>query len=163
MIGTNNLSQMIMQAVTNKKFVQVFLGLTVLLLIPEFLFKDATLYMIGGIIGWALTEMLESVGVVAKSYLIFSIWLMLLGGVILLFFKTQVRTMRYILLIMSALLLYLFDMLFAKIPLFDMDSIKLAVFLDNVFLILLALIKAFVISLLIHFGLSRNETKKASN
>ena len=154
---------MTMQVVINKKFIQIFLGLTVLLLIPELLFKDATLYLIGGFIGWTLTEILETVGIVAKDYLIFSAWLVLLSLIVLLFFKTKTKVVKYILLVVAALSLYLFDILFAKIPLFDMDSTKLAMFLDNVFLVLLALVKAFVISLLIHFGLGSNELKKASN
>lgn len=146
-----------MQAVVNKKFVQAFLGLTILLLVPEFLFKDATLYVIGGVIGWFLTEVIETIGFAAKSYLVFSLWFLLLCGVVLLFFKTPIRVLRYVLLIVSALLLYLFDMLFAQIPLFDMDEdgIKLATLLDNVFLVLLALIKAFVIALLINFGFKK--------
>ena len=150
-IGINSLSKMM-----SKKYIQILLGLSFLYLIPELLFKDAMLYIVGGSIGGIIYELFKSIGIKLPSILNFTIWTLITIGFIFLFFRVRNKLLKYIVLVLIGLLLYIVDIVLASIPVFNLENINFATIIDNVLLIFTIFVKALIMASMIYFGTFRS-------
>lgn len=73
----------------NRNFIVVFTIVFVIYFLPELLFDDAMLYIVGGIIGALLQEVLKIFVKSSSNYLVLILWGIILIGFIGLFFWTK--------------------------------------------------------------------------
>lgn len=136
----------------SKKYLQILLGFSFLYLIPELLFKDAMLYIAGGSVGGTIYELFKGIGVKLPSSVIFVIWILLIIGLILLFFRIRNKPLKYFILVLIGLLLYVVDSILSGIPIYNLASTDFAIIIDNVLLIFIVFIKALILTSIIYFN-----------
>lgn len=119
------------------------------------------LYISGGIVGGTINEVLEIFTKSPSDILIFFIWIVLLAGVVFLFFRLQNKLLRYFLIAIVVLLLYVIDNILAFIPIYEMSDIKQAVFVDRLVVLFSILSKSLLLSVIVYYGLYRNKEAKS--
>lgn len=82
--------------------------------IPEIFYADAMLYISGGIIGGTILSAFNFFGINLKDSYLLLVWLVFLLLIVLLFFKVNKKWIRYFLIAIIALLLYVFDFIFLE-------------------------------------------------
>lgn len=144
-----------------KIFLLILLVSFALYLLPEIFFENAMLYISGGIVGGTINEVLEIFTKSPSDILIFFIWIVLLAGVVFLFFRLQNKLLRYFLIAIVVLLLYVIDNILAFIPIYEMSDIKQAVFVDRLVVLFSILSKSLLLSVIVYYGLYRNKEAKS--
>ncbi len=150
MTGIRNLSQMII----NKKLGIVLIIALLVYLLPELLFENTMLYIVGGVVGGTLQEGFKLLGGKPSDYLVFSVWVVLLIGIVFLYYRLQNKLLQYTLIIVIAAMLYVVDFfIFEMLP----DNATDYYLISGIRI----LSKSLLLSVIIYYGLYRRnkETK----
>lgn len=150
MTGTNNLRQMEI-----KRVLPIFIASVAVYSILDYVFNNMMLYIMGGVVGGTIGEAFKAIGVKAGIVLICLVWLVLLIGLIVLFYKLNNNVLKYLLIILIAAFLYVIDMAFAGIPYPDADAENIRV-ISNVVIGVIILLKSLALSWIIYTGIIRN-------
>lgn len=84
--------------------------------LPELLFAEAMLYIVGGITGGLLQQLLKAFVEKPEDNLVLLLWGIILLGFIGLFFAAKRRCLKYFVALIVALLLYIIDFVFLGSP-----------------------------------------------
>ena len=114
--------------------------------------NDLFLYAIGGVLGIVVKVFSKQTNVP----LLVCLWVVLLGVATLFYYKFNRRSVKYLFLLLVAVLLYVVDFLLYDIMSFDTPD-RMIIFLN---IAVMVLIKAVVLSLIIYF---ENKPKKVIN
>lgn len=137
-----------------KKFLPIFLISVVAYFILDYVFSNAMLYIVGGIVGGSIGEAFEVLKIEAGILLVCLVWGALLGGLIILFYRLRNKVLKYTLVILIAVFLYVIDMCFASIPHSDSENIIL---LSNIIIGFLILVKSLILSWIIYTGIVKEK------
>jgi predicted ferric reductase len=113
------------------------------------------LYIVGGIVGGTIKVLLKHFSENPNDFMTFSIWLILLINITILFFRLKYKPLKYLILIIIATLLYLFDFILLSITTIDSTDIKK---IYSVIAIEI-LSKSILLSLIIYFGMRQDKLK----
>jgi hypothetical protein len=136
--------------ITNRKFTIAFAICFLLYLLPEIFASDAMLYITGGIFGGTISQILKLLSFNPESNLTFIIWGVLLLIAIYGCIKARNKAVKYLLLFIVGLLLYLIDFgLFSTVS-YDTE-IKNRIILNSsikatVFMLFSVFIKSLILS-----------------
>jgi hypothetical protein len=133
----------------NRSFIIVFTIVFAIYFLPELLFADAMLYIVGGITGALLQEILKTFVNSPSNYLVLILWGIILLGFIGLFFLTKRKYLKYVFALIIVLLLYIIDFVYAGIPIYDIQK---AGFMDNLFSIIVIFCKSLILSFILYYG-----------
>ncbi|MDO5616146.1 MAG: hypothetical protein Q4G16_08140 [Cruoricaptor ignavus] len=133
----------------NRSFIIVFTIIFAIYFPPELLFDDAMLYIVGGIIGALLQEVLKIFVRSPSNYLVLILWGIILLGFIGLFFWTKRKYLKYVLALIIGLLLYIIDFIYAAILVY---GIQKAGFMDSLFSIIVIFCKTLILSFILYHG-----------
>jgi len=138
--------------ITRNRFLIVVIAATALYFFLYWFLNDLFLYAIGGALGIVVRLFSKQTNV---SLLVF-LWIAILGVAAMFYYKSKSRPIKYILLFLVAILLYVVDFILYDIMSFDTPDRK--VILLNV--VVMVMIKALVLSLIIYF---ENKPKRVVN
>ena len=129
------------------------LGISLIIyLLPELFFHNAMLYIVGGLVGGTLKEVLGFFGSKPSDSFVFFVWFMLLVGVVFLYYRPQNKLLKYLNVVIVFGLLYLLDfMVYEILP----DNLK-----SQLITGIIVFSKSLVLSLIIYFNVRQN--KKAT-
>jgi len=155
MTGTKNLSQMI----RNRKFIVVLVIFFLVYLLPEIFFQDSMLHISGGVVGGTIAKCLEFFDDNQSDYLILGIWVLILIALVFLFYRIQIKPLKYFIILLIAFLLYVIDYIFIMILLFFEMLLSFKMFpngfsyyLDDGIRILLILLKSLFLTWIYYKG-----------
>lgn len=97
-----------------KKFIYILSVSVILYLLPEIFFHNAMLYIVGGLVGGFLKELLAISGSTPNDTSVFLAWSILLIGSLFLYYRIQLRPLKYLNICFIFPLLYLFDFIIAE-------------------------------------------------
>ena len=139
-----------------KKFL-IILGISfIIYFVLDFVFNNVMLYVTGGVIGGTMSAAFKAVGIKAGMFLIGIVWVLLLIGVVVLFFRSNNIPLKYFLTILMFVLLYIIDMFVANIPYSDTSDTETITTTSNVVIGFLILFKSLILSLIIYKGMIKN-------
>lgn len=98
--------------ITNRKFTIPLAIFFLAYLLPEMFFSEAMVYMSGGIIGGTIQEIFKSFYEKPSDYLVNAVWVLILLAVVFLFYRVQIKPLKYFLILLIAFLLYIIDFIF---------------------------------------------------
>lgn len=136
--------------ITNRKFAVAFVMSFLLYLLPEIFASNAMLYIAGGIFGGTISQIFKFLSFDSQSILIFTTWGVLLLIAIYGCIKARNKAVKYSLLFVVGLLLYLIDIgLFSTVS-YDTE-IKNRIILNTsiettVFMLFSVFMKALILS-----------------
>jgi uncharacterized membrane protein YjjP (DUF1212 family) len=134
------------------KFFLTILAISfVIYFLPEYFFEGAMLYIVGGSVGGTLQEIFKIFGGNPSNFLIFSVWVVLLVGVVFLYYRLKNKLVKYFTIVVFVALLYVVDF----IPLFDITDLTTRYL--NMGIRLLS--KSLILSLIVYFDWKRMEEK----
>ena len=107
------------------KFLIIFIVSFVIYLLIEYLFENSMFYLMGGIIGGSINKVFMFFGERVSDYFTYLVWLLLLIGNVYLFFRSQYKPLKYFMLSVIVILLYLFDLILVSIIKIETTEIKL--------------------------------------
>lgn len=136
----------------NRGFIIVFTILFAIYFLVEVLFDDLMLYIVGGITGALLQEIFKIFLINPSNYLVLILWGLILLGFIGLFFGTKRKYLKYVFVLIIALLLYIIDFIYAGVPVYDIYDIQKAGFMDNLFSIIVVFCKSLILSIILYYG-----------
>lgn len=128
--------------ITNNKGLVVFIVFLLIYIFPELFFENAMLYLSGGVIGGAISEVLKSFSGRASTLMVFAIWTIVLVGLEFLFFRLRYKSTKYLILPIIAFFLYIIDNLFGLVPIFEMQSEQSALLVKYLVMSLSILLKS---------------------
>jgi hypothetical protein len=139
-----------------KKFL-VILGISLIIyFVLDFIFNNIMLYIVGGVVGGTISAGFKAVGIKAGMFLISLVWVLLLIGIMVLFYRSNNTVLKYFLVILIAILLYIIDMFVANIPYSDTTNLKTITIISNIIVGFLILFKSLILSLIIYTGIIKN-------
>lgn len=136
----------------NRNLIIIFTIVFAIYFLPELLFDNAMLYIVGGITGALLQEVLKIFLKNPSNYLVLILWGVILLGFIGLFFLTKRKYLKYVFVLLIALLLYIIDFIYAGVPVYDIYDIQKAGFMDNLFSIIVVFCKSLILSIILYYG-----------
>jgi|GEM_PF-1926790 len=155
MTGTKNLSQMI----RNRKFIVVLVIFFLVYLLPEIFFPYSMAYISGGVVGGTIAKCLEFFDDNQSDYLSLGIWVLILIALVFLFYRIQIKPLKYFIILLIAFLLYVIDFIFFMILLFfemllsfEMFPNGFSYYLDDGIRILLILLKSLFLTWIYYKG-----------
>jgi hypothetical protein len=98
--------------ITNRKFTIAFAICFLLYLLPEIVFSEALIYLSGGVIGGTIKEAFKYFYGMPNDYLVYAVWVLILLTVVFLFYRIQIKPLKYFLILLIAFLLYVVDFIF---------------------------------------------------
>ena len=131
-----------------------------LYLLPELLSIGIMIYLSAGIIGGTISEAFKAIGVNAGIVLVCLVWLALLTGLIILFYKLNNNVLKYLLIILIAAFLYVIDMAFAVVIYPYIAKTKNIIVIINIITGFLVLLKSVILSWIIYIGIIKNRVRK---
>lgn len=134
-----------------KIFLTIFAISFVIYSLPEYFFEGAMLYIVGGSVGGTLQEFFMIFGGNPSNFLIFSVWVVLLVGVVFLYYRLKNKLVKYFTIVVFVALLYVVDF----VPLFDITDLTTRYL--NMGIRLLS--KSLILSLIVYFDWKRMEEK----
>ena len=143
----------------SNKFLYILSASLVVYFVLDYLLKNMMLYIMGGVIGGSITEAFKAVGIKAGIGLIGLIWIGLLVGIVILYYKTTNNTIKYILVAVIGALLYVVDLLVGSIGenyMSDSEEINRIAFVGNFVLGVTILLKSILLSVIIYTGIVKN-------
>lgn len=146
-----------------KRFLIILAVSFVLYLIIELFFENAMLYIMGGVVGGIIQEIFRSFGEEPGSNLIFSVWVILLIGLVIWYYQLQYRPLKYFFIVIIAAFLYVIDNLIAGIPVFDIEDIERAVLINKLLFWVSTFSKSLFLSLIFYYGTKRKNRSKFLN
>lgn len=108
-------------------FLCFFLTSIVIYFISDYFFNDTVLYLIGGFIG-GFAHIIN----IHSNMLLVVIWIIILLSFITLFNHSKNRIIKYLSLLLIAVLLYVFDLLFYKIFIIEIWNLITKIFIIGV-------------------------------
>lgn len=135
----------------NRNFIIVFTIVFAIYLLPELLFDNAMLYIVGGGIGALLQEVLKIFISSPSNYLVLILWGIILLGFIGMFFWTKRKYIKYVFVLIIVLLLYIIDFVYASTYFYDIYDIQKARFINNLFFITIVFCKSFILSFILYY------------
>jgi hypothetical protein len=139
-----------------KKFL-VILGISLIIyFVLDFVFNNVMLYIIGGVVGGTISAGFKVVGIKAGMFLVSLVWILLLIGIIVLFYRSNNTVLKYFLVILIAVLLYVIDMFVANIPYSETTNLKTITIISNIIVGFLILFKSVMLSLIIYTGIIKD-------
>ena len=140
-----------MSQMATKFFLTILAISFVIYFLPEYFFEGAMLYIVGGSVGGTLQEIFKIFGGNPSNFLIFSVWVVLLVGVVFLYYRLKNKLVKYFTIVVFVALLYVVDF----IPLFDITDLTTRYL--NMGIRLLS--KSLILSLIVYFDWKRMEEK----
>lgn len=129
-----------------KKFIIVFAISFVVYFISDYFFTNSAMYLLGGAIWGASKSISLNLGII--------IGLVIMLGCVVLFFQSRNKLLRFLLLFVLAILLYVLDFVLLELVSYDSEIegkiILDSTFKSNMFLIFRILYKSLILSLIIH-------------
>lgn len=143
----------------SNRFIAILSISLVVYFVLDYLLKSMMLYVMGGVIGGSISEAFKVVGIKAGIGLIALIWLGLLIGVIILYYKTTSNVIKYILVAVIGALLYVVDLLVGSIGenyMSDSEEINRIALVGNLVLATTILLKSILLSVIIYTGIVKD-------
>jgi hypothetical protein len=134
--------------ITSRKFTVAFIICFLLYLLPEIFVNDALLFLSGGVIAGSISELLK----IENNFLVFSIWIILIGVLFFGVLIAKIKWLKYLLLIVIAFALNIIDNIFAFIPIFDIQNKDLAIFISYIVMFIEILLKSLALSWIYYKG-----------
>lgn len=101
--------------ITNRKFALALAISFLVYLIPEVFFNEAMLYISGGVVGGTIQETLKYLNIKSSNYLVDFLWVLILIAVVFLFYRVQIKPLKYFTILLIAFLLYVIDFIFFEV------------------------------------------------
>ena len=139
----------------NNKLTVLILVAIGIYLILDLLLHDTFLYTIGGLLGALLKPFDKQVNL---SLLIF-LWIGLLISSVVAFYKLQNKPLKYLMLVIVAILLYVVDFILYEFLNFDREDVKIN-YLNTVIIIIA---KGLILALIIYVEIKRKLLKTKEN
>lgn len=114
------------------------------------------LYLVGGIVGGSIYEVFQAIGIKAGNPLIGLVWGVMLIGIILLFYRSRSHVLKYLLVVLIAILLYVVDLFVSDILYSYMPDTPNLSMIDIILVVFFVLFKSMMLSLMIYTGISRS-------
>ena len=124
-----------------KRFSIIALLSVVLYTVLYFFLKDTFLYIIGGALGSFIKLFSQQVNILLLSIM----WLGLLLTFIFFYYKTSSKSLRYLFLLLIAILLYLVDFILYRVLNYDTTNVEIRYLNDSILILLKSLFLSFVI------------------
>ncbi len=140
----------------SNKFLAIFIVVFIVYFILDYIFSNAMLYIVGGIVGGAIGEMFKMIGIDAGIFLISIVWIALLIGGIVLFYRSQSSIFKYFLVVVIAVLLYIVDMIVGNIPYSENTDMKNIIVISNIVIGILIFFKSAILSSIIYTGIFKD-------
>ena len=134
-------------------FLAIFIITFIFYFTLDFFLNNAMFYIFGGVIGGLISEAFKAIGLDAGVFLIELVWMVLLMGTIVLFYRLNSNNLKYFIIILIAILLYGIDMLIANIPYSCMANPENITLINKIIVGLLVLTKSTILSLVIYTGI----------
>lgn len=140
------------------RFLVTFLVSFTAYFILDFVFKSVMLYVMGGAIGGSISEVFKAFGVKVGIVPIILIWMVILIGVVFLFYHIGNKPAKYFVIFLIAALLYVVDMTIGEIAtaISNPEEIKNVSLYNNIGIGLTVIVKSLILSLIIYTGISKN-------
>lgn len=139
-----------------RRFLPIFLVSVIVYFVLDYVFSNAMLYIMGGIVGGSIGEVLKAIGINAEIVIICLVWIVLLIGLIVLFYRSSNNVLKYILIAPIAAFLYVIDMCFANILYSDMADTENVIVISSIVIGFLILLKSLILSWVIYTGIIKN-------
>jgi len=139
-----------------KRFLSILGASLAVYFISDYFFEDSMLYIMGGAIGGTIYEISKDLGTSLAPYLINLIWIVLLIGVVVLFFRLRNKPLKYLTLVVIAGLLYVVDFLFFSIT--DIEITDIATRYLSIGI--RVLLKSLILTLIVYYGTSQKTPAK---
>ncbi len=124
--------------------------------ILDYVFSHVMLYLVGGIVGGSIYEVFQAIGIKAGNPLIGLVWGVMLIGIILLFYRSRSHVLKYLLVVLIAILLYVVDLFVSDILYSYMPDTPNLSMIDIILVVFFVLFKSMMLSLMIYTGISRS-------
>lgn len=140
----------------NTKYIIILAVTLVIYFILDVAFKNAALYIISGVVGGSIGEAFKLIGIKAEVVLISLIWVLILTGLVVAFYKLDNNIPKYLLIVLIAGLLYVIDFSIANIPYAETNNTNQVVLISKIVVGFLVLIKSIILSRIIYTGLLKS-------
>ena len=142
-----------------RRFIIILALCFVVYFISDYFFNNGVLYLLGGVIWGSLENISLTFGIILGC--------ILLAGSTVLFFKLQKQFLKYLVLFIVAILLYIFDFILLELVSYDSDIQESRLILNsnlksNLFLIFRILYKSLILSSIIYFD-NKIKVKKSTH
>ena len=134
------------------KLILAFAAFFLVYLLPEIYFNNAMIYIMGGVVGGTINEILEIAYKNPSPTIILIVWLLILVCSILLSLKIQNKFLKYLSVLIIGLLLYVVDTFIAFIPTIEIFGVPKAIYVNNTFLVLTILFKSILLCLIMNYS-----------
>ena len=111
------------------------------------------LYIMGGVVGGTISEAFKVIDVKAGVVFICLVWVVLLIGLIVLLYRLNSSVLKYILVILIGVFLYVIDMAFSGISYSDTENVAV---ISNIVIGFLILMKSLILSWVVYTGVVKN-------
>ena len=145
--------------IRNRKFIVVLVIFFLVYLLPEIFFPYSMAYISGGVVGGTIAKCLEFFDDNQSDYLSLGIWVLILIALVFLFYRIQIKPLKYFIILLIAFLLYVIDFIFFMILLFfemllsfEMFPNGFSYYLDDGIRILLILLKSLFLTWIYYKG-----------
>lgn len=133
------------------KFSVTFLITLTFYIVLDFYFDSMMLYVLSNLLIGSVNETFKMLGLNLDVYITGGIWFCILLIVTFLFYKSNNKFLKYILLVLIAGLLYVIDFFIAIIPYSQSTSSEYVFLIGRIIIILMAILKSLLISSLIYY------------
>jgi membrane-anchored protein YejM (alkaline phosphatase superfamily) len=135
----------------SSKFIVIFIITLVIYFVLDYIFNNVMLYLVGGIVGGSISEILEVIGFKPTSILIYFIWMVVLIIFMILGYLSNSTSLKYTCIFLSAVLIYVIDMVFSERLFNKMESIENVAQASKYVIFSLIFIKSLILSSFIYF------------
>lgn len=136
-----------------QKFLVILVTSLSIYFVLDFVLNNAFLYLVSGVVGGSISLAFKAIGIKASTNLVGLAWLFILSGTVFVFFYTSNKTVKHILLVVIALLLYILDFFVANIPYSGTtDSFSM---IPNLIIGLLVFVKSMILTWIIQLGFNK--------
>ncbi len=139
------------------KFLIILCISLVIYSLTEYLYENAILYLMGGTIGYLMKQFFKLIGIAINDSLFYFVWIALLIGNVYLYFRLQLKPLKFLVLIVISGLFYVIDFLLFSIIKIETIEIQLIYFILGLRIIS----KSLLLSMVVFWGM--NNYKKALN
>lgn len=101
--------------ITNRKFTVALAISFFVYLLPEIFFSEAMVYITGGVVAGTIQEIFKYLYNQPSVYLVDFVWGLILVAVVFLYYRIQVKPLKYFTLLLIAFLLYVIDFIFFEV------------------------------------------------
>src|SRR5690554_1190625 len=126
--------------------------------ILDYVFKSVMLYIMGGAIGGSISAIFKAFGARAGIIPIILIWMVILIGVVFLFYRIENKPAKYFVAFLIAALLYVVDIAIGEIAtvINNPEEIKNISLYNTIGIGLTVIIKSLILSWIIYTGINKS-------